>query len=56
MALNAPERALKLEAVHQGSGNPDRCARTVLPRDKPLLSSDENDLLGGNKNAARFVH
>ena len=49
MALNAPERTLKLEAV------PDRCVRTVLPRDKPLLSSDENDPLGGNKNAARFV-
>ena len=30
-------------------GNPDECARTVLPRDKPLLRSDVNDPLGGNK-------
>ena len=49
MALNAPEKTLKLEAVHQG--NPDQCARTGSPRDKPLLKSDINDPLGGNKNA-----
>ena len=37
-------------------GNPDRCPRTVSPRDKPLLRGDQNDPLGGNKSAARFVH
>ena len=34
----------------KGSGKP------VWPRDKPLLKSDVNDPLGGNKNASRFVH
>ena len=56
MALNAPERTLKLEAVHQGIGETLIDVQGPYCREINLLSSDENDPLGGNKNVARFVH
>ena len=56
MVLNAPGEDTEVGGSSpRDRGNPDQCARTVLPRDKPLLRSDVNDPLGGNKNAARFV-
>ena len=57
MALNAPEKTLKLEAVHQGIGE------TLIDVQGPyrreinlLLRSGQIDPLGGNNSATRFVH
>ena len=57
MALNAPEKTVKLEAIHQGIGE------TLIDVQEPyrreinlLLRSGQIDPLGGNNSATRFVH
>ena len=57
MALNAPEKTVKLEAIHQGIGETLIDVQGPYRREiNPLLRSDQNDPLGGNNSATRFVH